>query len=96
MIAMLRCGPSNRPFAATAKTEMAEFTHCGQNCRSVPQSERQLFVPADAQCVQLFKTRYLKAAAALLMKELSAATRAISLRPLREITHKSWYRRLGS
>ena len=29
MIAMLRCGPSNRPFAATEKTEMAEFTHCG-------------------------------------------------------------------
>lgn len=31
MIAMLRCGPSNRPFAATEKTEMAEFTHCGQS-----------------------------------------------------------------
>ena len=29
MIAMLRCGPSNRPFAATEKAEMAEFTHCG-------------------------------------------------------------------
>lgn len=33
MIAMLRCGPSNRPFAATEKTEMAEFTHCGQSRR---------------------------------------------------------------
>lgn len=68
----------------------------GRSGRSVPQSERQLFVPANAKCVQLFNTRYLKAAATLLMKELSAATRAISLRPLRKITHRSWYRCLGS
>lgn len=28
---MLRCGPSDRPFAASAKSAMSEFTRCGTN-----------------------------------------------------------------
>ncbi|SEL24468.1 hypothetical protein SAMN04488032_11530 [Pacificibacter marinus] len=40
--------------------------------------------------------RYLKAFAVWIMKSLKAAMRAISLRPFREITHRSWYRCVGS
>jgi hypothetical protein len=54
-----------------------------------------LFQPIPILLVTPVK-RYLKTVAVRPMRSFKAATRAISLRPLREIIHRSWYRCFGS